>query len=301
MRIVVTISGPTVEELGRALYDKMIAAAVPLSEDNEYPWWRGYGDSDTVAALLGLLQAHGFSEKKEIGRSRVKGREYQVNRWREYSKEDLDACELLFPCVGVDSSVDLDDVVRTKSGLLRVVAREAKREAKNFRNCELTLAGPIGCMVVPDRVKVRLESAGLLGLVFKPVLVSASSQQEKAVPWAEAGVKCDPLWELSSEQLMPPLPPEQRVEDSRGRELFGSDRLNKFVSFADPDFTKTELKYRRADLRAHFPVMPDVARTVERVSPYAEEDGRIVVVSARFRRVWEEFGFRCEWTPVRII
>lgn len=246
-------------------------------------------------AVLTLFERAGWRARNELDPEHVQ-MTFRLNAVRQYDEEDLNSCEFLYldllhPKRGVSSTS------RSPHGYA-VMDIHGIPEESSSAICETPDA-----YVVPHEVRVRLESASLNSLAFKPTVVTARrSNQGPFISWEATGHQ--PWWELTSDRWMPSLSPAtdlRRMSDQRPmtpRERDTRDYGRGIMPVEGP-FRTPELHYARKDTQA-LSTYCDIARTYEPFGHRPESDRRLLVVSQRFYQLCRTHAIQAEWVPVRI-
>ncbi len=225
---------------------------------------------------------------------------YRVVRLRRYEPSDYVDVAFLEP----DSSERAPTTgERTADGRLQIDFSGVKQMSPAERAAPL-LAGHAG-VLVPERVKQRLERAGFEGMVFRPTALGRmlDDDRTKVVKWSNVGA--EPLWEWRSDITMPWVASRQTVMDAITRRPLGSEerRSDRWVYILpEPTFNRAELIYSQRELDAVLPPGCDTAMTRERTWQRPEDERSQVIVSARVLKWWLAEGLVVDnWTPVRVV
>lgn len=236
-------------------------------------------------AVLRILESEGLKpsfEAKPLGSK--KGTEFYFRILRTYTAAEYDSAEYLW----LPTNLIYRDY--------RLVAYFARREggrwvAKASEVLGQSRRAPFGGVgeynyFVNTKLREKLESAGLKGLRFYPLL------------WDEPSKVKQEYWEIDSEVLMPPcLLPVIRFDNG-----FDKDGKPAFAAGYDEGcYDLIELVFRRSAVSA----LPefDIAWTREDL-PWSRPDigHRRLVVSQRCRQVFNALGMRpVEYGMVRLV
>ncbi len=225
---------------------------------------------------------------------------YNVVRWRQYEPADYTGVQFLEP-ESAERIIAARD--RAADGRIQIDFYGVPDLSPEERAAPL-LNGQYG-MLVPERIKQRLEIAGFKGMVFRPTSVGRmiDDDRRREIKWSKVGI--EPLWEWRSDITMPWVAPQQNVMDAVTRlPLKGNDRRSDAFVYIlpEPTFNRAELIYSRQELDATLPPGCDAAMTRERTWRIPEDDNSQLIVSARVREWWLEEGLAADnWTPVRVV
>lgn len=147
-------------------------------------------------------------------------------------------------------------------------------------------------LVASPQIKAEIEGAGLRHAVFRPT--SLADEIEGPIPWEGHG---DPLWELTSDLLLPLLSPSCTLFHDDGQQFTGD--YSRGCLLKEGLFRGAELRYKASDLAGVEAF--DLARTHERfgLRGPGDEDRRLVA-SRRFYEFCTGHGVGMDWIPVRI-
>lgn len=162
--------------------------------------------------------------------------------------------------------------------------------ASGLRSCKAdTVCGDYPGTIVPDRVRRVIESMGLVGVRFFPVVPVC--ENKKVVPWGEIG---DPWWELASDLTMPRLSPSVEIIAQDGSPF--TDYKSQWLSIREGLYINPEWRYLRQDVDGMGAF--DLAYSHEHLGKPPR--GQQLIASGRLYRCFKEHGVRAFWRPVRI-
>lgn len=227
---------------------------------------------EIVADFVSICEKHGL-KKRNVSTKTSYG--HTADRW--YGEEVYVNSDFLV-LRRQDKIQGLTKPERDEQGRLLLVATNAKPSKKIGRIFP-------NWIIVSDKVRRLLESAGLIGLRFGEVALQGKSIH--ASP--------EPFWELQSSLVLPKMANVHQFvhPGMTDVEPFQGD-YSKTIMLHDPPFNKGEVHYRRSDLAAIGPF--DIGRTFEKYM----EPHEALVISQRFYQHCLKNKIPLEVEPVRI-
>lgn len=239
---------------------------------------------DQVKAIFDRHGIVGVNQFEESGPNT-----YRYSRSVTYEPHDLEHADYF--CFHTDYDGVETTCCDEDDDEFKVYATELKKR-KHKHRLFLDNGWP-NTLMVPDRVRQRLEEQDLIGLCFKPL--QACNRKEKPVAWDE--VEYGPYWWMTSDKLMPRLHPDTKEFDGHGRPWdFATSRTG--VYLAEDKFPPDQLRYRASDMEAMDPF--DIAVTCETFGMSKHTESRRVVVSPRMREVMHDMEKKIIWKPVYV-
>lgn len=285
MKVVVHIPALNPAEYGAQLTQRL-AAIFPSGLEPHSGWFgiRLPLDDPRCSDVLQGLEQAGLKPWESRNRPIKRGVEFSVNYIRTYDDADLDACTYLqlLPDTRLESVLP-KTVEEAKSRNLVHIALADIDPSFDFMLVDRCHA------VVPRRVRMLLDGAGLIGLAWRPIVLWDSHKRSNRRIEAEA------FDDLIGERILPPVSPTVELYDSRTKQRVAPGHPDP-VRLQEGLYTPVEPHYRAADLEAFGPF--DVARTFER--PWGGDHNRHIIVSSRFYRFCREHRLRTGFVPVRI-
>ncbi len=237
-------------------------------------YYRFLANDSRLSTILTLLENSGLKPWRQIESRNLKS-EFYFAHGRHYEAEDFEAFSLL-QTLG-DRKLQ-NYIWPADDGTLQV-------KQPYFKRKKLIDVANIHSLLVSADIRSGLEQAGFRGMVFKPVV---PQEQDAVVP-------LDNLWELTSDQRMPPLSDYCTFFDEQGNPVKGSAETG--YQYIEDFYPINELHYPTESVR-EWPW--DFALTHELFSYGGTRHRRRLVVSKRFYNFCQERKLKLDWIPVRI-
>jgi hypothetical protein len=220
--------------------------------------------------ILDYLVACGMTMPTSAWHKHPKG-QIHVVYGRDYDREDFESAAYLEPrpevTVAVFTRLNPHGVFEMKTGYMR-----------RFQIGEAGFE-----VVVSDALKQKLEKAGLKHLQFVPAELHGEGAEQYP----------DPIWQLSSDLVLPPVSPSCCFTDAEGNSV--GDPL-KGRTLNEGLYLPTEYHYTRSSLQALGEF--DAARVREGMGPHYRHHP--LIVSRRFYQFCVQHKLKMDWIPVRI-
>ena len=243
-------------------------------------------DEPRTQTLLAVLADHGFQPINSAvpGQTRPL---YSLSLVREYTTHDFEEAELLrpVPLVYYDSGWTLD-------GRVTLIAQTGLDDNDEpypggIQPDEDIAQAQFAC-VVSSRLRGLLEQSSLTHFAFKDVVID--DPEDIHLP--------GPIWQLTSDLILPPLSPRNFLTDAYGKVLASGERgvgqtfVREGQTVPDALYEPVEMHYSRAVL--------DTVGSFDLALAYEWSSSGYLVVSSRFYRFCTEAGLKMRWEPVRI-
>lgn len=230
-------------------------------------------DHPAIPKVIQVLQAHGL--KMRPNASVPARKEFiDITYYREFEDSDLASAAFLETRAEQAVGYGFD---RTENGQLRITTEYL---TKRFR-----VASVGDSVVATEPVRASMEKQRLEHLAFRRCQVVGDGSED---------YEDFPIWELTSDLVLPPLSPNCKLCDCSG----GTDYTNpeKGCSVDDGLFLPTQYRYRASDLSAVGAF--DAAHTREAMG--FQLKSHPLIVSQRFYQYCQQQKFKLWWYPVII-
>lgn len=230
-------------------------------------------NDERMGRIVETLQGAGLTAWRRL--QVMKDTEFQFAHCRGYNQEDLESLSLLEP---LGHPIHHDYCARSAQGNLW---------ANNslFKKKRLLTGGEVDSLLVSGDIRQMLEAEDFRGMSFRPVL-----PRDPAKP-----VDNSHLWELTSDQRMPPLSDYCTLFDAQERPVRGS--AEKAYLYIEDFYAISELHYASSAVKDS----PwDFALTYELFWYSEKRHRRRLVTSKRFFDFCKTNKLKMDWIPVRV-
>ena len=278
MQIIYYIGSIRAAEVGQGLFDEVSAVHPegrinPRSFDSHLP-----KEDPRTIAVMRIMEEHGYKISNSAELFDPSQKYYDVQITREYSNRDLDQMSYLMPRPKTSAGT-----LGRKNGI-HILSHDYARAIAADR---MTYAED-GNIIVTDDLRLMMEEAGLLNLVFLEARLEKPSFR---VP--------ESLWELTTDLRMPPLSDGNVLIDNDYAPYTGRPGQmclpREGLSVPEVLYSPVELHYSSRSLAAIEPF--DLARTFE---PLGQSVTHQLVASQRFHQFCVAAHLRVSWQPVQV-
>lgn len=228
-------------------------------------------DHPVIPKVISVLEAYGL--KMPPNERTPSGKEFiDIEYLREFDEEDLAAANYLLPVAELTVGVAHK---RTSGGILQIKT--------GYLNKRFRVGHVFGKIVINDAVREDFEKQKFKHLILRRCEVYGDGAEDYAD---------FPIWEVTSDLVMPPLSPGCKFCDCYGGPEYTDPE--KGCAIDDGLYLPTQFRYRASDLRAVEPF--DIAYTREAFGFGLASHS--LIVSQRFYQFCKKQKFKMWWYPV---